>query len=51
MSKKHILSQKLLILKYYTKCQKNLKIVVTVFLFTFPYVAFSLSKLAFKNAF
>ncbi len=48
--KKDILSQKLLCLKYYSKCKK-LKMVVLFTLFTFPYVGFSLSKLAFKNAF
>ncbi len=31
------------------KCQKKLKMVVTVCLFTFPYVGFSLSKLDIEN--
>jgi hypothetical protein len=48
--KKDIRSQKLLSLKYYSKCKK-IRWLLLFILLTFPYVGFSLSKIAFKNAF
>jgi hypothetical protein len=49
--KKGIRSQKLLSLKYFSKCPKIFRWLLLFVLFTFPHVDFSLSKLDIKKRF